>query len=394
MGGELAIRLAAERPELVRSLVLVNAAGVPFALHPSPHLRALPKAPVSGASIARVLIPDFLRAGPTSVAVASMRVLRGDARAWMEKVRAPALLVWGAGDPLVPLSYGEEMHRLIPNSRLVVVSHAAHVAMWDNPDEFNALVLDFLDEVERQHSPAATRGAFVWGISGWTNGIAHREAGKRRDIVLVHGLGMSSAYYVRFAQALYERGWNPVAPDLPGFGESVNAPGGRPEMHATWLADWADALNIRGAVWVGHSLSCNAVAHLAKGRPDIVRKSVMIGPVWTRHPLPLMRMGLMLMLDALREPLKLWSYILPAYWRTGVARWWMTVWRYTSDITDGEVVGDRLIAGERDPIPDRETVAVTSAPGAHACHFSHPDEVAELISRDVAPALKPAIPAE
>ena len=59
----------------------------------------------------------------------------------------------------------------------------------------------------------------------------------------------------------------------------------------------------------------------------------MIGPVWTRHTLPLMRMGAMLMLDALREPFALWRHILPAYWRTGVARWWMTVWRYTSDIT-------------------------------------------------------------
>src|SRR5688572_2679036 len=147
MGGLLAIRLAAERPDLVRSLVLVNAVGMPFALRPGPHLRALPKRPW-GLNLARVLIPDAWRAGPTSLAVASARVLRGDSREWMEHIRVPTLLVWGEADPLVPVPYAEEMKKLIPGSQLVVLSNAAHVAMWDQPAEFNRIVLEFLREVE------------------------------------------------------------------------------------------------------------------------------------------------------------------------------------------------------------------------------------------------------
>ena len=64
MGGQIAIRLAAERPDLVRSLMLVNAAGMPFRLDPRPHIRPLPKPPYGGPGIPRVLVPDFLRAGP------------------------------------------------------------------------------------------------------------------------------------------------------------------------------------------------------------------------------------------------------------------------------------------------------------------------------------------
>lgn len=377
MGGELAIRLAAERPDLIRSLVLVNAAGVPFALRPAQHAAALRLPPFGGMSIWRVLIPDFLRAGPTSVAIASARVLLGDARVWMERIRVPALLVWGEGDPLVPLEYGEEMKNLIPGAQLAVIPRAAHVAMWDNAPEFNRVVLEFVAEVEKNPPPAASGDAvFAWGVSGWTNGIASRQAGPRRDLILLHGLGMSSAYFINLARVLFGRGWNPIAPDLPGFGESADAAGASPEEHARILVEWADALGIRDAVWVGHSSGCNAVAHLARLRPDLCRQQILIGPLWTRHPHPLIRMFFCLALDALREPLGLYRFVIPAYWRAGLRRWWKTFRLYMPDIVREAPPHDAiLLSGERDPIPDRNCVAVTNVAGAHACTLSDPDAV-------------------
>ncbi|HEY0370425.1 MAG TPA: alpha/beta fold hydrolase [Thermoanaerobaculia bacterium] len=373
MGGQLAIELAAERPDLVRSLVLVNAAGMPFRLDPRPHVRSLEKPPYGGPGIARVLVPDFLRAGPTSVAVAGARVVRADLREMMRTIRVPTLLVWGENDPLVPLFYGEAMQREIPNSRLVVIPKAAHVAMWDAPEEFNRIVLEFLDSCV---ACAPAEPAFSWGISGWTDGIAHRQAGHRRDIVLIHGLGMSSAYFVHLAAELFARGWNPIAPDLPGFGESVNGPAVGPMEHAALLALWADALGIRNAVWLGHSVGCNTIAHL---RPDLVRALVCVGPLWTRTAHPHLRTFAMLALDAFREPLSLFRYVLPAYWRVGVARWWQTWRRYAPDITCAAAPPARILAGKRDPLPDHRCVAVTHVGGAHACVFSHAAEVVEAL---------------
>ena len=379
MGGLLAIRLAAERPDLVRSLVLVNAVGMPFALRPGPHLRALPKRPW-GLNLAPVLIPDAFRAGPASLALASARVLRGDARDWMRHIAVPTLLVWGEADPLVPVPYAEEMQRLIPGSRLVVLPHAAHVAMWDRPEEFNRVVGEFLDGVEKVPEVSARPSPlFAWGIAGWTDGIAHRQSGRRRDLVLIHGLGMSSAYFEPLARALFDRGWNPVAPDLPGFGESVNAPGAHPREHAETLARWADALGIRDAVWVGHSIGCNVVAHLARMRPDLCRAAAHVGPLWSVHRYPLVRMFWMLALDALREPLRLYRFVIPAYWRTGVWRWGVSLWRSRSDF-HAEPGSGTIIAGRRDPLPDRNALSMTHVEGAHACHFSHPHESAEAIA--------------
>lgn len=382
MGGQIGIRLAAERPDLVRSLMLVNAAGVPFRLDPRPHMRTLPKPPYGGASIARVLVPDFLRAGPTSVAVASTRVVLGDMRARMRALDLPTLLVWGENDPIVPLVYGEMMQREIRGSRLVVIPRAAHVAMWDAPEEFNRIAIEFLDETEARPPAPPREPAFSWGLSGWSDGIAHRQAGLRRDFVLVHGLGMSSAYFVRIARALFARGWNPIAPDIRGFGESVNAPPLGAEGHAAMLAGWADANAIRDAVWLGHSIGCNAVAHLARTRPDLVRSAVMVGPLWTRSESVHARSFFRLVLDALREPLALYRHVLKAYWRTGIARWLGTWLRFSRDVAREPDLapGTLFIAGDRDPLPDRSCADVISVPGAHACLYSHPDEVAETIA--------------
>jgi pimeloyl-ACP methyl ester carboxylesterase len=375
MGGALSLRLAAERPDLVRSLVLVNSAGMPFHLDPRPHVRSLPKPPYGGPGIARVLVPDFLRAGPASVAVAGTRVIFSDERESMARIRVPTLLVWGENDPLVPVGFGRAMRDEIRNAHLEVIPRAAHVAMWDAPEAFNRITLDFLAEVDAKPLHAEAACTFSWGVSGWTNGVAHRQAGIRRDLVLVHGLGMSSAYFESLARHAFDAGWNPIAPDLPGFGASADAPVRDAAEDARILADWADALAIRDAVWLGHSLACNTVAALAQLRPDLVGRAVYLGPLWTRSRFATIRIFAMLALDSFREPWSLYRFVFPAYWRTGLGRWWRTWRKYSNDVTRVPPANGLLLAGERDPIPDRRVVSLTTVPGAHACNVSHPEAV-------------------
>jgi 2-hydroxy-6-oxonona-2,4-dienedioate hydrolase len=59
-------------------------------------------------------------------------------------VRAPALVVRGARDPIVPQPWVEEVARLLPEGRLAIVSGAAHVANYDAPLEFARLIRTFL----------------------------------------------------------------------------------------------------------------------------------------------------------------------------------------------------------------------------------------------------------
>ncbi|HET7437282.1 MAG TPA: alpha/beta fold hydrolase [Thermoanaerobaculia bacterium] len=369
MGGQLAIRLAAERPDLLRSLTLVNAAGMHFQIDPRPHLRAAVAAAPHTPGLARVLVPDALRAGPTSIAIALMRVLHGDMREAMRAIQTPALIVWGADDPLVPVHYAVEMQQLIPGARLEVLPHAAHVAMYEAPRAFNELALAFLDEVEAAPRAAMHEGIFRWGLSGYVDGVAYRESGPRREVVLVHGLGMSSRYFAPLARALFARGVHAIAPDIPGFGESANARAMTPQEHAAILDRWAASLNIRDAMWLGHSLGCNAVAQV-----ENARRRVYAGPIWTQRP---WRVFSNLALDAFREPLALYRHVIPAYWRTGFARWWLTWRKSLPDLTAPPPEGE-MIAGKRDPLPDRHALNVREVEGAHACVFSHPEGVAAL----------------
>ena len=86
-----------------------------------------------------------------------------------------------------------------------------------------------------------------------------------------------------------------------------------------------------------------------------------------------------LALDALREPLRLYRFVIPAYWRTGVWRWCVSLWRSRNDL-NAEPGKGLIIAGLRDPLPDRDTVIMTHVDGAHACHFSHPEANAERLT--------------
>lgn len=60
----------------------------------------------------------------------------------------PTLIIWGREDKTIPLSSAEEIHRLIPESRLEILDNAGHLVNFDRADEFNGLVIDFLSRTD------------------------------------------------------------------------------------------------------------------------------------------------------------------------------------------------------------------------------------------------------
>lgn len=72
---------------------------------------------------------------------------RPDSAATLKGLEVPALLIGGEEDVLIPPSETEHMHRLLPHSRMVVMSKAGHYAAMEHPQEFAKLVRGFLDEV-------------------------------------------------------------------------------------------------------------------------------------------------------------------------------------------------------------------------------------------------------
>ncbi|MFN2443723.1 MAG: alpha/beta fold hydrolase [Thermoanaerobaculia bacterium] len=389
MGGQTAIELAARAPSMVRSLTLIASTGVPLISIARPHLEALVHPPRELITFGPRLVLDALRAGPGSIALASARMLLRDSRPAMETIRAPVLLVWGESDPLVPVQYAEAMRERMPQARLAILAGAGHVAMWDQPREFERTLLRFLDEVESAHEPPSPpeKPPFSWAVRDCRGGICWRSSGGAADVVLIHGLGLGSGYLRRLAASLHARGLGAVAPDLPGIGFSRDEEseiGNMSDLVQRTLG-WAEDAGIEGAVWAGHSTGCVLVDGVKKSGSSAIRTAVHIAPIWTRRSWPWIRLPLLLAVDGTREPWALFAEAISAYWDSGLLP--IVAHARAAREALAEVPADALfLGGARDPMIDRPRLRELGAelelvPGAHGVAFSNPDAVAEEIAR-------------
>lgn len=74
-------------------------------------------------------------------------------------MRAPTLVITGTQDLLTPLGDAEELHELIPTSRLVELRGAGHSLMAEAPSAYNRAVLEFFAEVAAPTSSPASLAA-------------------------------------------------------------------------------------------------------------------------------------------------------------------------------------------------------------------------------------------
>lgn len=148
MGGQIALHMLA-RQLPVRTLTLVNSAGIPRSLGVREAARllssTLPPRRWGAPGFLPTIALDALLTGPRRLAQAGWYVIADDVRPLLSAVRCPSLVVWGALDPILPLEHGRELAAGLENARLVVLSDAAHNPMADQPQEFNRVLLDFLD---------------------------------------------------------------------------------------------------------------------------------------------------------------------------------------------------------------------------------------------------------
>jgi pimeloyl-ACP methyl ester carboxylesterase len=195
LGGSIAVRVAAVRPDLVRTLTLISPA-MPFLdARRSAHGRMLPfllipgadrlvarrMAAISPADLARQIL-EICFADPTRIAeqrmaeaveeahlrydvpwyldayVRTLRSLVGSfLRAYLPgsgslwrlagRITAPTLVVGGRMDRLVDTRVAAQVARTIPDSRLLMLDGVGHVAQMEVPELVARSVIALLDEV-------------------------------------------------------------------------------------------------------------------------------------------------------------------------------------------------------------------------------------------------------
>lgn len=161
LGGWTGVELAILRPQLVKKLVMVAAAGV-----------RVPEAPMGELFIdnldklKKLLFfdqndPSIPQAMPTSLddprIVMWLRAREATARvAWnpylhnprlphhLRRVECPTLILWGRHDKLLPLGMGEYYAKQIPGARLEVFENCGHMLPFEKPQQFAEKTVAFV----------------------------------------------------------------------------------------------------------------------------------------------------------------------------------------------------------------------------------------------------------
>ena len=64
----------------------------------------------------------------------------------IKTIAVPALIIWGANDPAIPLEQGQRLHRDIQNSQLVIVPRCGHMPQEESPELTVNAIQNFLGQ--------------------------------------------------------------------------------------------------------------------------------------------------------------------------------------------------------------------------------------------------------
>lgn len=126
MGGVIAIRLALQRPDLVRRLVLATTSG--------------------GISIHEHCAEDWRTSYRSEYPNAPQWLYSdwGDLTQHLPNIAIPVLLIWGDSDTISPVGVGLKLQQLLPNADFHIIEGGTHDLARTHAQQVSILIEDFL----------------------------------------------------------------------------------------------------------------------------------------------------------------------------------------------------------------------------------------------------------
>lgn len=176
LGGQIAWQLAAQAPQRVAALVLIDAAGHDFKPDSVPLAFQLARLPVLRGLVSGLLPRRLVEASvanlygdPAKVDTAlvdryfELTLREGNRAALLQRIqqmqpgqniaglaalKLPTLILWGGRDRLIPPAYGQAFADTIAGSRLVMFEALGHVPQEEDPAATVAVMQDFLHSLK------------------------------------------------------------------------------------------------------------------------------------------------------------------------------------------------------------------------------------------------------
>jgi 3-oxoadipate enol-lactonase len=173
MGGMIAQEFALQYPDRVQSLILgCTAAGGPRAVQADADaIQLLFRRDSNPEERAKAAVPFIYDSGTPreridqDLAVLSewypnaegytaqlQGILAWEADSRLGNIKTPTLVIHGENDRLVPAANGRLIAERIPGARLIMLPHASHIFMTDQPAAANDAFLEFLSSQLEKHS--------------------------------------------------------------------------------------------------------------------------------------------------------------------------------------------------------------------------------------------------
>lgn len=160
MGGHIALIFTKENPEMVNGLILTGSSG----LFESAMGDSFPKRgdkdyirkkteevfydPKTATEelVDRVFAIANNRMSALKLVGYAKSAIRHNMAHDIMKINHPTCLIWGENDIVTPPYVAEEFHKLMPNSELFWIPKCGHSPMWEHPEKFSDLVLNWMQK--------------------------------------------------------------------------------------------------------------------------------------------------------------------------------------------------------------------------------------------------------
>jgi|TARA_B100000959_G_scaffold170482_1_gene178545 pimeloyl-ACP methyl ester carboxylesterase len=160
MGGHIALIFAKEHPEMVDGLILTGSSGLfensmgdsfprrgdkDYIRKKTEEVFYDPKV-ATDELVDRVFEIANNRISVLKLLGYAKSAIRHNMANDIQNITIPTCLIWGANDKVTPPHVAEEFNKLMPNSELYWIPLCGHAPMWENPEAFSKIILDWLEK--------------------------------------------------------------------------------------------------------------------------------------------------------------------------------------------------------------------------------------------------------